>query len=221
MHNDLIATALLRIGAVRLSLDPPFTWTSGLRAPMYCDNRMLYGHPTDRRAVVDALVQAVQSLVVPPTVIAGTATAAIGWAALVADRMNLPFVYVRSKPKEHGARKLIEGDLLVGAHVVVVEDLLSTAKSAGATVEALRTEGGATVTDIVSIFSYEFSTAADKAVSLHVALHPLCTLTTLVEIAKKQGRISAADAALIATFSHDPEGWAGRRGSRESNQNIR
>lgn len=207
MHSSHIADALLALGAVRLSVDPPFTWTSGLQAPIYCDNRMLYGHPAERSMVVEALVEQVRGLSSPPHVIAGTATAAIGWAALVADRMGLPFVYVRAKPKEHGAKKLIEGDLRPAQHVVVVEDLISTAKSSAATVEALRSEGQAEVTDIVSIFSYEFASAFAKAQELRVALRPLCTISMLLDRAREQGTLSEADARLIAAFTRDPEGW--------------
>ena len=110
-HGTRIAELLINCGAVRLSINPPFTWTSGIKSPIYCDNRLLYGHPDARKFVVDALVSRVRNLHIPPDAIAGTATAAIGWAALVADRMDLPFVYVRSKPKEHGMGKRIEGHL--------------------------------------------------------------------------------------------------------------
>jgi orotate phosphoribosyltransferase len=108
MHPEHIAEHLLSIGAVKLSPREPFTWTSGIKSPIYCDNRMLYSHPEARSQVVDALASVVKSLHVEADVIAGTATAAIGWAALVADRLGLPFVYVRAKAKEHGAKKKIE-----------------------------------------------------------------------------------------------------------------
>jgi orotate phosphoribosyltransferase len=125
-HGQRIAELLLSIEAVKLSVNPPFTWTSGIKSPIYCDNRMIYGHPDARSFVVDALASRVRSLTVPPDAIAGTATAAIGWAALVAHELDLPFVYVRAKAKEHGAKKRIEGDLKPEQHVVLIEDLLST-----------------------------------------------------------------------------------------------
>src|SRR3990167_7306646 len=160
-NGERIAEFLLSIGAVKLSPREPFTWTSGIKSPIYCDNRMIYSHPEARDVVVNALKERVHTLHVPPDVIAGTATAAIGWAALVADRMKLPFVYVRAKAKEHGAKKRIEGDLRPGKHVVVVEDLISTGGSSISTVQALREEGQATVSDVVAIFTYEFLAATE------------------------------------------------------------
>ena len=206
-HAQRIAEFLLDIGAVKLNVAEPFTWTSGIRSPMYCDNRMLYSHPAARRYVVDALCQRVRNIHIPPDVIAGTATAAIGWAALVADRLELPFVYVRSQAKGHGMGKRIEGDLAAEKHVVVVEDLLSTGGSAASTVEALRGEGKAVVTDVVSIFSYEFTSAREKANELQLHFHPLSTITALVDVAVEEGRITADDAAEIARFIRDPEHW--------------
>ncbi len=212
-HGERIAEFLLSIGAVRLAPSDPFTWTSGIRSPIYCDNRMIYSHPEARDFVVQALVSRVKSLHVPPDVIAGTATAAIGWAALAADRMNLPFVYVRSKAKEHGAKKRIEGDLKEGAHVVVIEDLISTGGSSVSTVEALRDEGKCTACDIVSIFTYEFLSAAVKAQEASVQLHPLATITLLSQVALSQGRISDDEAKLIGRFVEEPETWMQREGN--------
>ncbi len=206
-HSNRIAEFLLSIGAVRLSLKQPFTWTSGIKSPIYCDNRMIYSHPEARDFVVQALVSRVKALHVPPDVIAGTATAAIGWAALVADRMKLPFVYVRAKAKEHGAKKRIEGDLKPEKHVVVVEDLISTGGSSISTVQALREEGQATVSDIVSIFTYEFLTATEAAQQSGVQLHPLSSITTLLTVALSEGRITQEEVKLVAAFAADPEKW--------------
>ena len=162
--------------------------------------------------LVAALANRVKNLHIPADVIAGTATAAIGWAALVADRLHLPFVYVRSKPKEHGAKKLIEGDLKPEKHVVVIEDLISTAKSSVASVDALRSEGKCYVTDVVSIFSYEMQSAMEKAREAKVRLHPLATITDLVDIAVADGNITKEEAAIIAEFSKNPEQWSVSRG---------
>lgn len=208
-HSNRIAEFLLDIGAVRLSLNPPFTWTSGIKSPIYCDNRMVYSHPDARSFIVDALVSRVKSLHINPDVIAGTATAAIGWAALVADRMDLPFVYVRSKPKEHGAQRRIEGDLKEGQHVVVIEDLISTAGSSISTVEALRTEGKAMVTDVVSIFTYNLAVAHEKALEASIQLHPLTDLPTLLQVALDQDRIMDEEAELIQLFAKNPQEWKG------------
>ncbi len=206
-HGERIAEFLLSIGAVRLSPDEPFTWTSGIKSPIYCDNRMIYSHPEARNFVVDALASRVRSLHVPVDVVAGTATAAIGWAALVADRLKLPFVYVRAKAKEHGAKKRIEGDLKQGKHVVVVEDLLSTAGSSMSTVQALRDEGQCTVSDVISIFTYDFLTAREAAMEHKVMLHPLSSIGILVKVAQDQDRISADQAELVEAFAKDPQNW--------------
>lgn len=209
-HAKRIAEYLLRIGAVKLSPKAPFTWTSGIKSPIYCDNRMIYGHPEARSFVADALASRVKTLHIEADVIAGTATAAIGWGALVADRMNKPFVYVRSKPKEHGAKKMIEGDLKANAHVVVVEDLISTAMSSANTVTALRDEGKCFVSDVVAIFSYELHSGLEKAREAKVRLHPLCTLSSLLDVALEQGSIDDEQAKMVADFARDPEGWGAK-----------
>ncbi len=206
-YGDRIAEYLLSIGAVKLSPQSPFTWTSGIKSPIYCDNRMIYSHPEARTFFVQALASRIKSLHIEPDVVAGTATAAIGWAALVSDRLNLPFIYVRAKAKEHGAKKRIEGDLKPEKHVVVVEDLISTGGSSLSTVEALRDEGKAVVTDIVSIFTYEFESATESATENSIKLHPLTTITSLVKVALEQGRITQQDAKMIAGFAKDPQGW--------------
>lgn len=206
-HGQRIAELLLNIGAVKLSVDPPFTWVSGIKSPIYCDNRMLYSHPDARKFIVDAFVSRVCSLTVPPDVIAGTATAAIGWGALVADHLNLPFVYVRAQAKDHGTKKLIEGDLKPEKHVVLIEDLISTGGSAVASVSALRDEGKATVSDVVAIFSYELPAGLEKAQEVGVMLHPLSTFSTLLTIANAQDRLSDEELKAARRFIKDPENW--------------
>ncbi len=206
-HGQRIAELLLDIGAVKLSVNQPFTWVSGIQSPVYCDNRMIYSHPDARKFVVDAFVSRVHALPIPPDVIAGTATAAIGWAALVADRMHLPFVYVRSKAKDHGTKKMIEGDLKPDQQVVLIEDLISTAGSAITSVEALREEGKATVTDVVAIFSYELPVAGEKSQQARIQLHPLSTFTILLGVAEEQGRIEPSEIKLARRFIRDPENW--------------
>jgi orotate phosphoribosyltransferase len=207
-HGKRIAELLIDIGAVKLSIDPPFTWTSGIKSPIYCDNRMIYSHPDARNFVVDALVSRVKALHIEPDVIAGTATAAIGWAALVAQKMDLPFVYVRAKAKEHGAKKRIEGDLREGKDLVLIEDLISTGGSSISSVEALREEGKANVTDIVAIFTYELHSSIEKAQQGSIKLHPLSDLSTLLKVAVEQGRLTEEEMGLVATFSRDPKRWS-------------
>jgi orotate phosphoribosyltransferase len=206
-HGERIAEFLLSIGAVRLSVGDPFTWVTGLRAPIYCDCRMIYSHPAAREVVVSALTDCVRNLHIEPDVIAGTATAAIGWAALVADRLDLPFVYVRSKAKEHGTRKLIEGDLPPEKHCVVIEDLISTGSSTAFTAETLRSEAKAIVTDVVSLFSYNLLAARERAMESHLLFHPLATIDVLLPVAIAQDRISKEESDEIRRFVRDPEQW--------------
>ena len=168
---------------------------------------MVLSHPQARTFIVDALTQRVRNLHIEPDVIAGTATAAIPWGTLVADRLDLPFVYVRPKAKAHGTGKQVEGDLRPHQHVVVIEDLLSTGGSAAQSVKALREEGKVEASDIVAIFTYEFLAAREKAQELGVHLHPLATITTLLEVAKDQGRITEEDVTRIARFVKNPEKW--------------
>ncbi len=206
-HGERIAEFLLSIGAVKLSPSKPFTWVSGIKSPIYCDNRMIYSHPDARDFIVNALASRVKTLHVEPDVIAGTATAAIGWAALVADRLGLPFVYVRAQAKEHGAKKRIEGDLKPEKHVVVIEDLISTGGSSVSTVSALREEGKATVSDIVSIFTYEFLSSLDHAQIERIALHPLSSISTLLKVALREGRVSEEEATMVEKFIEEPTEW--------------
>lgn len=206
-HSQRIAEFLLDIGAVRLSVDSPFTWTSGLKAPLYCDNRMVLSHPEARSLIAQALTDRVKHLHIPPDTVAGTATAGIPWAALVADRLQLPLVYVRPKAKEHGTQKQIEGDLKPDQHITVVEDLISTGGSALSTVEVLRGEGKGVVTDVVAIFSYELPVSREKAQEVGVRLHPLATLTTLLTVASAQGRVSQEEHNRIVAFAKNPDGW--------------
>jgi orotate phosphoribosyltransferase len=204
-----IAEYLLSTSAVKLSPSDPFTWASGIKSPIYCDNRVLYSYPEARDFLVSALVTRVKALHIQPDTIAGTATAAIGWAALVADRMKLPFVYVRSKPKDHGTQKLIEGHLTPDQHVVVIEDLISTAKSSAHTVDALRTEGKAVVTDVVAIFHYGLLSAGDKAQEMNVRLHSLTGLADLLKIAQERDELSDEQVEEVLAFAKNPEGWRG------------
>lgn len=202
-----IADLLLKTGAVQISVDNPFTWTNGIRAPIYCDLRKLYGHPEERTRIVDTLTDAIRHLPVMPDGIAGTATAAIGWAALVAERLALPFAYVRPMAKEHGTRKQVEGDLPHGRQILVIEDLLSTASSAVTSVASLREECAAVVTDVVAIFSYELPVAFVNAQRYRVRFHLLSTLTTCIEIGEQTGVMTPNDVEEIRSFLRDPEGW--------------
>lgn len=206
-----IAELLLSTGAVQISVEKPFTWTSGIQAPIYCDVRKLYGHPKERAYIADALTEVIRGLPRIPEGIAGTATAAIGWAALVAERLKVPFAYVRPMAKEHGTRKRVEGDLPRLGRIVVIEDLLSTAGSAVASVAALREECASEVTDVVAIFSYELPVAFMNARRCCVQLSSLITRTNLLIVARKSGLLSIRDTADIQAFFEAPEEWWPRK----------
>ena len=148
-----IAEHLLQIKAIRLQPEEPFTWASGWKSPIYCDNRIALSYPRIRTYIRQELVKAIETRFGKPEVIAGVATAAIPQGALVAEALGLPFVYVRSSPKDHGRQNLIEGELKPGQTVVVIEDLVSTGKSSLKAVEALR-EAGCTVKGLLAVFSY-------------------------------------------------------------------
>ncbi|MBI1934558.1 orotate phosphoribosyltransferase [Candidatus Peregrinibacteria bacterium] len=210
-HPERMMELLLKTGAVQISVEKPFTWTSGIRAPIYCDVRKLYGHPRERASIVDALMEVIRSLPRMPEGIAGTATAAIGWTALVAERLGLPFAYVRPAAKEHGTRKRVEGDFPKGKRILVIEDLLSTAGSAVASVAALREECAAEVTDVVAIFSYELPVAFVNARRCNVQLSPLVTIKAFLDGAEKAGDVSQSEAEEIRAFLQNPEGWGMKR----------
>lgn len=206
-YTTRIAELLLNSKAVQLNPDSPFTWSSGIKSPVYCDTRLLYSHPQARNEVVKAFISRIQSLHIEPDVIAGIATGAIGWGAIIADRLDLPFVYVRAKPKAHGTKKQVEGDIPKGKDVLLIEDLFSTGKSAINAVNALRTECDAHVTDVVSMFSYEMESAAEHAQEAGVRFHSLSTFGAVLDVAVEQGRLDQALVTSVQEFSKDPEHW--------------
>lgn len=186
-----IAEVLLRVGAVILNAKDLFTYASGARSPIYCDNRLLMSYPEERRLVVGKLADALAGSDLD--VVAGTATAGIPWAAWVADRLGRPMVYVRDAPKGHGRQQRVEGIITPGQRVVVLEDLVTTGGSALSSVEGLR-EVGATVSGTTTIFSYESPKAAQAFRAAGVQLTELSGIATLLDVATSTGRISAADA---------------------------
>lgn len=202
-----LAEALLDIGAVALAPDAPFTWTSGLRAPVYCDNRRTLGYPRVRRLITDGFAACVADRELAPDVVAGTATAGIPHAAWLADRLDLPMAYVRSEPKSHGRGNQIEGRVEARQRVVLIEDLVSTGGSSLQAVAALRA-AQADVVAVLAIFSYGFPQATARFAEAGVPLHVLTTFGTLLEVARTQRRL--ADTALehLRTWQHDPQAWS-------------
>lgn len=203
-----VVEGLLKIGAVFLRPDEPFTWASGIKSPIYCDNRLTLTAPEVRDKVEEGLAALVKEHFPECEVLMGTATAGIAHAAITAHLMNMPMGYVRSGAKDHGRANRIEGRLEKGEKVVVVEDLISTAKSSLEVVEALREEG-ADVLGMVSIFTYGMKTGKEKLAAAGVKAVSLCDLDSLLEVAVEEGYIKAADRGRLIAFRDNPsdESW--------------
>jgi orotate phosphoribosyltransferase len=191
---------------VLLRPDDPFTWASGLRSPIYCDNRLTLSDPAVRRRLTEGFLAALDRARLAPEVIAGTATAGIPHAAWLADRLEKPLVYVRSSPKGHGRGNRVEGRLARGARVVLVEDLVSTGGSSLAAVEALR-DAGAEVLAVVGVFSYGLARAHDAFRDAGVPLLTLTDYDALLAAARADGALSDDALAALRAWREDPEGW--------------
>ena len=203
-----VAGLLLQSKAVILEPTKPFTWASGWQSPIYCDNRITLSYPEIRDFIKEAFKTSIENKFETPDLIAGVATGAIAQGALVADIMNLPFVYVRPSAKGHGRQNLIEGRLQAGQKVVVVEDLISTGGSSLKAVEALR-EAGAEVLGMVAIFSYGFELAADNFRKAGVELHTLTNYHILIESALQSGAVQQDQIEMLQQWRKDPGQWRG------------
>ena len=208
MIQQEIAKDLLRIGAVFLRPDQPFTWASGIKSPIYCDNRLTLSAPEVREHVENGLAQLVKEHFPECQMLMGTSTAGIAHAAITATILGLPMGYVRSSAKDHGRANRIEGRLDSDTKVVVVEDLISTAGSCIAVVEALR-EAQADVLGIVSIFTYGMQKGLDRIAAAHTVNYSLSNLDALVDVAVEQGLITPEAKVRILTFRDNPsdESW--------------
>ncbi|MCK5068306.1 MAG: orotate phosphoribosyltransferase [Bacteroidales bacterium] len=204
--NRKVAGLLLQSKAIILEPAKPFTWASGWQSPIYCDNRVTLSYPEIRNYIREAFTRVINDAFPAPDLVAGVATGAIAQGALVADAMNLPFVYVRPSAKGHGRQNLIEGRLQRGQKVVVVEDLISTGGSSLKAVEALR-QAGAEVTGMVAIFSYGFQLAEDNFRDAKVVLHTLTDYHTLIEAALESGDIQPEQVALLQQWRKNPAQW--------------
>ena len=201
-----VAGLLLQSKAIILEPAKPFTWASGWFSPIYCDNRVTLSYPEIRQFIKQAFIRVIHDLYPTPDLIAGVATGAIAHGVLVAEEMNLPFAYVRPSAKGHGRQNLIEGRLVPGQKVVVVEDLISTGASSLKAVEALR-QAGAEVQGMVAIFSYGFPLAEDNFREAKVALHTLTDYHTLIESALQSGDILPEQVALLQAWRKNPGQW--------------
>jgi orotate phosphoribosyltransferase len=201
-----IAEMLLKIEAIKLNTRKPFIWSSGWKSPIYCDNRLSLSYPQVRSAIKEGLVNAIKENFYTAEAIAGVATAGIAQGALVAEAMNLPFLYVRPKPKEHGMANLIEGKITSGQKVVVVEDLVSTGGSSLKTVAALR-EAGFTILGMISIFNYGFDIATRNFHEADVSLVSLSDYSHLLTRALHQNYITEEQVTSLKAWRVDPANW--------------
>jgi orotate phosphoribosyltransferase len=205
MNRD-IAGLLLKTKAVTFSAGKPFRWASGILSPVYTDNRVLLSYPVERRVVVDALVDEIMSECPKFDAVAGVATSGIPWASWVAEDVNKPLVYVRSRKKDHGKENIVEGRLQKGKSVVLIEDLVSTGGSSVAAVQAVR-QAGAEISHCFAIFTYGLRESAQRFGEALCTLVPLTDFQTLVETAAETGYIGSAERMKIAEWLEDPKGW--------------
>jgi len=201
-----VAEFLLQIKAIKLQPTNPFTWASGWKSPIYCDNRATLSHPTIRTYIRQNLTKLIQEEFGTVECVAGVATAGIPQGALVAQELGLPFVYVRAKAKEHGTGSLIEGEIFPGQRVVVIEDLISTGKSSLQAVEALRA-AGYNVAGLVAIFTYGFDAAVENFKKANCPFNTLSNYSALISYAEKHQYISKADVELLKKWRENPSEW--------------
>ena len=200
------AEVLLHINAIKLSPNAPFTWASGWKSPIYCDNRLVLSYPTIRNYIKSELAKNIENLYGKPDVIAGVATGAIGIGAIVADVLGLPFVYVRPEAKKHGRKNQIEGRLEKGQSVVVVEDLISTGKSSLNAVEALKS-ASVNVKGMAAIFTYGFERSKTNFAEKNIELHTLSNYEALLEQALDTGFINNKELKVLSHWNSNPSQW--------------
>ena len=209
LHKDTAkktAELLLQIKAIKLNPSDPFTWASGWKSPIYCDNRITLSYPPVRVFLKEEIAKIVETQYGKPDVIAGVATGAIAIGILVAQELGVPFVYVRPEPKKHGRKNQIEGHLESGQNVVVIEDLISTGKRSLGAVEALK-EAGGVVKGMVAIFSYEFDIAAENFENANVNLTTLSNYSHLLEQAVDSKYITDDELTTLEKWRKDPGNW--------------
>lgn len=197
---------LLAIKTIKIQPEIPFTWASGWKSPIYCDNRKILSYPGTRTFVRDKFVEIIRNKYPKVKIIAGVATGAIAHGVLVADALGLPFIYVRSKPKGHGLENLIEGDLKPGQEVVVIEDLVSTGESSLKAAEAINNFGG-NVVGMLSIFTYNFDVAKNNFRVAGIELTPLSQYQVLIQTALELGEISEDQIQTLMKWREDPANW--------------
>ena len=205
-NEKAVAEKLLEIQAVKLSLEKPFIWASGWKSPIYCDNRKILSFPHIREFIKSEMCNQIFEVFPDADLLAGVATAGIAWGAMAADQLKLPFIYVRSKPKDHGMGNQIEGFYEKGKQVVVIEDLISTGKSSLAVVQALRL-GGLQIAGLVSIFNYGFDEAAKLFSSEGITTRSLTDYSNLIELAVEKGSVNNEQHQTLVKWREDPANW--------------
>ncbi len=203
-----VAEKLLQTGAVQLRPDEPYTWASGWRSPIYCDNRRILSFPYVRDYVKSEMCNVIFEKYPNADLIAGVATAGIAWGAMAADQLKLPFIYVRPKPKEHGLGNQIEGAVEKGQKTVIVEDLISTGKSSLQAADALR-KAGVEILGLVAIFSYGFDEANENFAAAGIQYQSLTDYATLINIGLEKGKIQSGAETLLLQWRKDPANWQG------------
>ena len=205
-NEKAVAEKLLQVNAIKLNPAQPFTWASGWKSPIYCDNRKVLSFPFIRDFIKSEMCNVLFEKFPEADMLAGVATAGIAWGAMAADQLKLPYIYVRPKPKEHGLGNQIEGFYEKGQKVVVVEDLISTGKSSLQVVEVLRNEG-LHVEGMVSIFTYGFDVADKAFADAGVPYQSLTNYSSLIDAAIEKGLVTAADQDTLLNWRKNPSGW--------------
>ncbi|HKI89000.1 MAG TPA: orotate phosphoribosyltransferase [Draconibacterium sp.] len=201
-----VTKKLLQINTLKIQPSSPFTWASGWKSPIYCDNRKILSYPETRTFIRDKFVEIINDKYPDAEVIAGVATGAIAHGVLVAEKLGLPFIYVRSKPKGHGLENLIEGDLKPGQKVVIIEDLVSTGVSSLKTAEAISNFGGE-VAGMLAIFTYNFALAKENFKTAKIELTTLSRYQILIDLALEMGEISKEEVKSLMKWREDPANW--------------
>ena len=205
--KELIANTLMSINCLQVSPQSPFSYASGLKGPIYCDNRKALSHVKERQEIVDGLLQLIESSGVKFDSVCGLATAGIPHAAWVADKLNLPMIYVRGKAKEHGKKNQIEGDFKAGDKVILIEDLVNQGSSLRGAVEALK-DSGLEPLACFCIVNYEMKAVNEMLPSLGISLHSLTDFTTIISVAKNAMNLTDKDIGMLKTWHKDPAAWS-------------
>ena len=207
-NEKAVAARLLQVEAIKLSPNKPYTWASGWKSPIYCDNRRVLSFPYDRDFIKSELCSVIFEKFPEATAIAGVVTAGIAWGAMAADQLKLPFLYVRPKPKEHGLGNQIEGAVEKGQKILIIEDLISTGKSSLQVCDVLK-EAGVEIIGMVSIFNYGFSQAADAFESAGIKLISLTNYGVLIDLALQNNMVNQKELEMLLSWRENPSEWTG------------